>query len=245
MPRILQALWLSILDLFHPRMLLLLLLPPVLALALWTGLGYAFWDRIMAASLFLSEKYIFSQGIPPWLIDWFSLTPASVAQAFALVISFFLLIPLIFLTSLLITSIFAMPLVLRHMGKSFPDLEKRGSSVLVASTQNLLKASVIYGGLWVASLPLWMIPGLGVALPLLLNGYLNYRLFAFDSLGDFASTRELKLLLHRKRIDFLLLGVIISALLLIPPLFFILPIYSALCFARFSLLELEALRART
>ncbi len=244
MLRIFQVLGLALLDLFHPRMLLLLLLPPLVSLFTWTGLGWAFWDRFIQISRMLSGRFLFTSEFPPWIVDWFSVTPDSVATVLAVVVAFLLLIPLVILTSLLITSVVVMPAVLAFMGRSFPDLEKRGSGILIGSAQNLVKASVIYGGLWVLSLPLWMIPGLGVAIPLLLNGYLNYRLFAYDSLGDYASPRELKVLLYRKRLDFLILGVIISALLLVPPLFFILPIYSGLCFARFSLLELQDFRQR-
>jgi hypothetical protein len=46
-------------------------------------------------------------------------------------------------------------------------------------------------------------------------------------------------------VDFWLLGVITSALVLVPPLFLILPIYSALCFARYSLLELQDYRKKS
>jgi hypothetical protein len=242
MIRIFIALGRSFLDLFHWRMLLLLFLPPIGSLVLWGVLGYVFWAQLLAFSQFFGQKFLFIQDIPPWLMDWFSLTPASVTTALAGVLALLLILPLAVLTSMLITSIVAMPVVLRYVAGKFPNLEKRGRGAFVASTRNLIVSSVIYLVLWVLSLPFWMIPGLGVALPLLLNGYLNYRLFAFDSLADFASPREIKELLGRKRIDFLLLGVMISALFLIPPLFVILPIYSALCFARYALLELQEIR---
>lgn len=244
MTRIFQALFRSVLDLFHPRMLLLLFVPPLLSLAVWIGLGYAFWDSFLGFSQSFTEKYFFSQQAPTWMTDWVSLSPDSVATALTVGIAFLLLVPLVILSSMLITSVVAMPAVLAYMGKYFPGLEKRGSGVLIGSVGNLVKASVIYLGLWLVTLPLWVIPGLAVALPLLLNGFLNYRLFAYDSLGDYASPRELKLLLNRRRVDFLLLGVLLSALVLIPPFFLILPVYSSLCFARFSLLELQEFRKR-
>lgn len=243
MMRIFQALGRSLLDLFHPRMLLLLFVPPVLSLILWGGLGFLFWDFILQVSHEFAQRFLFTQDIPAWMVEWFSVTPTSVATALAVVVAILLLIPLTVLTSMLVTSIVAMPAVLAYVGKSFPGLERRGRGVLVASTRNLVKSSLIYLTLWVVSLPFWMIPGMGVALPLLLNGYLNYRLFAFDALGDYASARELKVLLNRKRVDYLLLGVLTSALVLIPPLFLILPIYSALCFTRYSLLELRDFRS--
>lgn len=245
MIRIFQALGRSVIDLFHYKMLLLLFLPPVGSLILWGALGFLFWDQLLVFSHFFGEKFLFIQAIPPWMTEWFSITPSSVTTALAGVLAILLILPLTILTSMLITSVVAMPVVLRFVEAQFPKLEKKGRGAFIASTKNMIVSSVIYLVLWVVSLPFWMIPGLGVALPLLLNGYLNYRLFAFDSLADFASPREIQVLLGRKRIDFLLLGVMTSALVLIPPMFLILPIYSALCFARYALLELQELRLKS
>lgn len=239
---IVKALLRSLLDLVHPRMLLLLLIPPLIALVVWGGLGVLFWDRLLEFSHVFSQKFLFTKEMPAWMIEWFAVTPESVAKGLAIVVSILLILPLTILTSMLITSLVVMPVVLKYLGRSFPDLQKRGSGVFVASIKNLIVSSLIYILLWVLSLPFWMIPGLGVALPLLLNGYLTYRIFVFDILGDYASVREIKVLSGRKRVDFLILGVIVSAMVLIPPLFLILPIYSALCFSRYTLLELQELR---
>lgn len=244
MIRIFQALGRSFLDLFHPKMLMLLFLPPVGSLILWGALGYAFWDQLLIFSQFFGEKFLFIQDIPPWMMEWFSVTPSTVTTALAGILALLLILPLAFLTSMLITSVIAMPAVLAFVARKYPEVTKRGRGTFVASTRNMIVSSILYLVLWVISLPFWMIPGLGVALPLLLNGYLNYRLFSFDSLVDHATPRELQVLLGRKRIDFLLLGVMTAALVLIPPLFIILPIYSALCFSRYALLELRDLRSR-
>ncbi len=245
MIRLFQALGRSLLDLFNPRMLMLLLLPPVAALLLWGILGYVFWAQILSFAQFFGEKFLFIREIPHWATEWFAVTPDGVATALAGFLALLLILPMTILTSMLVTSVVVMPVVVQYMGKKFPHLEKRGRGVVIASTQNLVISSVLYIVLWLLSLPLWMIPGMSFALPLLLNGYLNYRLFAFDSLADFASPREVKFLMKKKRIDFILMGTIVSALVLIPPLFLILPIYSALCFARYGLMELNFLRTRT
>lgn len=239
---IVKALLRSLIDLFHPKMLLLLLVPPFVALLIWGGLGVLFWDQLLQFSHIFSQKFLFTQEIPAWMIEWFSVTPESVAKGLAIVVSILLILPMTILTSMLITSLVVMPVVLKYLQKFFPELQKRGSGVFVASIKNLIISSVIYIVLWVMSLPLWMIPGLSVALPLLLNGYLTYRIFVFDILSDYASLREIKVLSGRKRVDFMILGVIVSSMVLFPPLFFILPIYSALCFSRYTLLELQELR---
>ncbi|MEZ0390674.1 MAG: EI24 domain-containing protein [Pseudobdellovibrionaceae bacterium] len=244
MTRLLGAFFRSILDLFHPKMLLLLLVPPLLALFVWGGLGYVFWDELLAFSHSFASKFLFSQEMPRWMVEWFSLTPEAVATGIAVVMALLFLLPMIVLTSIGITSVVVMPIVLSYMQRYYPGLERRGKGILRASIRNLIKSSLIYIVLWVVSLPFWMIPGFSVALPLLLNGYLNYRLFVFDILAEYSTPREIQVIMNRKRVDFLLLGVLTSALFLIPPLFLILPIFSALCFARYTLLELQDLRAR-
>lgn len=242
MKSLFQAFFRAWVDLLHPKMLMLLFIPPLVALIFWGVLGYVFWDELLVLSGGFSEKFLFAKEIPPWMSEWFSVTPESVATGLAIIIAVLFLIPMTVLTSMLITSIVAMPIVLNYMRKYFPQLERKGRGALRASIRNLIISSVIYLVLWIVSLPFWMIPGLGIAIPLLLNGYLNYRLFVFDALADYASPREMKVLLNRKRVDFLILGVIVSALVLFPPMFLIFPIYSALCFSRYSLLQLQDLR---
>jgi CysZ protein len=244
MMSILKSFSLAFLDLFHSRILALLFVPPIVSVVVWGGLGYIFWSQLLMLSQVFTRQFLFNQQMPTWMIDWFAITPDGVATALAAFVSIALLLPMVVLSSVLLTSVLAMPVVISRVGKDFPQLQKTGASTLIASVPNLVKASLIYLILWVLTLPLWMIPGLGVAIPILLNGYLNYRLFAFDTLGDYAGADEIRSLLARKRVDFLLVGVIIAVLYLILPLFLILPVYSALCFARFSMEELQEFRAQ-
>lgn len=245
MIRILQVLFRAFLDLFRPRFLALVLLPPVVSLLFWGLLAWVFWSQLLAVSQTWSQKFLFNQEIPAWVLEWFAVTPEGVTTFLAGMMVVLLIIPLTYLSSVLLTSLIVMPVVLKYMGLVFPDLEKKGSSAFVASTGNLVKCSVIYLILWLLTLPLWAIPGMSFAIPLLLNGWLNYRLFVSDSLGEYADSNEIRMLLKRRKVDFLLFGVIVSALLLFPPLFFVVPIYAALGFTRFALLELQDLRKNT
>lgn len=236
---LIKIIFTSLVDLFRPRILLLVLIPPLGSLALWGLLGFLFWDQILSFSQIFGEKFLFTHQIPPWMIDWFSVTPVTVATALAIVIAILLILPLAILTSVIVTSLLAMPVVISHVGQSFPNLKKDGTGVFRASVSNMIRSSFIYLILWVGTLPLWMVPGLGFAIPILLNGYLNYRLFVFDSLAEYASAKEIHDILKNKRIDFLLLGVITSMMIVFPIFYLILPVYSALCFTRLSLMELE------
>ena len=236
---LIKSLLTSLVDLFRPRILLLVLVPPLGSILLWGLLGFLFWSQILGVAHIFAEKFLFAQQIPQWMIDWFSLTPATVALVLASGIAVLLIIPLAILTSVIVTSIFVMPVVIAQVGKSFPNLKKSGTGVFRASMSNMIKSSVIYLVLWGLTLPLWAVPGLGFAIPILLNGYLNYRLFVFDSLAEYATEKEIHEILKSKRIDFLLLGVITSMMIVFVVLYLILPVYTALCFTRLSLAELD------
>ncbi|PIS10901.1 MAG: hypothetical protein COT73_06790 [Bdellovibrio sp. CG10_big_fil_rev_8_21_14_0_10_47_8] len=240
-----QALGRSFLDLFRPRILLLMLVPPVGALIFWGGLAYLFWDQILLFTQAFGERFLFSHEYPSWLMNWFAVTPTSVTTALAVALAILFLIPLVVVTALLVTSFLAMPLVVAMIAKDFPGLERKGQAQIRGSVKNLVRATLVYLVLWVVTMPLWVVPGLGFALPLMLNGYLNYRLFTFDALAEHASPQELEAVVKLKRIDLLLLGVVVSALVLFPPMFFILPIYGALVFTRFSLTQLANYRAQS
>lgn len=232
----------AFLDLFRPKILMLLFVPPILSFILWGGVAYLYWDEILKIAQAYSDRFLFSGDIPTWVIQWLGLTSDSVATAVAAAIAVLLLIPLGLVTSFALTGILAMPVVLATVGRDYSNLEKKGKLKFSSSLKNLILSSLIYLIFWTLTLPLWLVPGLGFALPLLLNGYLNYRLFTYDALADYANRDEIEALLKKHRLDFLILGVILSIPLLFPPFFFILPIYSALVFTRYSLIKLERFR---
>lgn len=239
-----KALFHSFLDLFRPRILMLMFVPPVASILFWALMGYIFWGPILGFAAFFGEKFLFIQSIPPWMIDWFSITPDSVVTALAGILAILLIVPLAIITSLVMTSLLVMPVVISHVSKSFPGLEKRGSGVFRASVKNLVKSSIIYVILWVITLPLWMIPGVGFAVPIILNGYLNYRIFSYDALGEHASLDEIQALMKTKRVDFFLMGILVSAPMIVIFLYLILPVYGALAFTRLALTELQSLRQK-
>ncbi len=94
MVRIFQVLWKSFIDLFHPRMLMLLLVPPMASLLLWGLLGYLFWDQIWSLSQSISEKVLFHPEMPKWILEWIKIDKSSIATAIAWSLSFLLIIPL-------------------------------------------------------------------------------------------------------------------------------------------------------
>ena len=82
----------------------------------------------------------------------------------------------------------------------------------------------------------------GLIVPWLWWGWLTARLMRFDSLVEHADTQERRELIQRHRRSFLLLGLLVSALNYIPPLFLVTPVLSALAFAHYSLALLRVER---
>lgn len=237
-----KALGRAFLDLFRPRMLMLMFVPPVASIVLWGLIGYIFWGPLLGFATFFGQKFLFIQSIPAWMIDWFSITPDGVVTALAGILAILLIVPMAIITSVVMTSLLVMPVVIPYVAKSLPGLEKRGTGIFKASIKNLIKSSVIYAILWIVTLPLWMIPGIGFVVPIVLNGYLNYRIFSYDALGEHATNEEIQMLMKNKRVDFFLMGVIVSAPMIFIVLYLVLPIYGALAFTRLALNELHQQR---
>jgi CysZ protein len=237
---LMKAMLLAIVDVLHWRMLLLVFLPPTISLVVWGALSWFFWVPMLSVTAELGQKLSLSNLIPEWLLTWYSVDAGQIVTAIAAAVALCLVIlPLMFLTSQLMTSVVLMPFVIRHVQKGFPGLTKKdGSGLFRASIANQIRSSCIYLVLWVLFFPLWVVPGMNFALPLILNGYLNYRLFAYDALSEHSNREEISQFLKSRRLDFLILGILTSALLLFPPLFILVPLYTALCFTRFAMAEL-------
>lgn len=230
-----SALKYALLSLLHPRILALLLLPMGFSLLLWGGLAAWFWSDWTSAVghwLASSPAGSYVEGIT-WL--------AGSAVTFLIVL---ILIPLAYATALLIVSIFAMPMMVRHVAqRRFPELRQEHGGSNLGSAWNSLAALTIYLLLWLLSLPLWLLSGpLALLFPVLLNAYLNQRLFRYDALAEHASREEFAALMERTGGKLYLLGGVLGLLQYVPLLNFLSPVYIGLAFTHFCLDELEKLR---
>lgn len=241
----LKALGQGFIDLFRPKILMILFIPPLIAFIIWGGIAYIYWNPIFELARVYSDRFLFSGDIPPWILESLRLSSTEVAAAIAATVAVLFVIPLALVTSMGLTALMVMPVVLKVTGVRFGNLERKGQIRFQTILWNIFKSTVIYLFLWILTLPLWVIPGVGFALPLIINGYLNYRLFTFDVLQNYANQSEIEDLIKQHRLDFLLLGMALSIPLLAVVTYFILPVYSALVFSRYSLMKLEDLRLKT
>jgi CysZ protein len=155
-----------------------------------------------------------------------------------------LLLPAVYVSSLVFTAVFAMPVMLKFVvARDYPDLEMKHGGTLLGSVWNSLLVVVIYLLLWIITLPFWLVPFGVIVMPILLSAYLNQRLFPYDALMDHASRDEFRQIQQRSRGGLFGLGAILGFAHYIPILNFFTPIYIGLAYIHFCLAQLQRLRA--
>jgi CysZ protein len=224
-------------SLLHPRMLLLMLWPVVIALVLWLGLAFAFSSQ---AAAWLQLQFDHSAAIG-WAI---SVWPLSlIATNLAWILLALLFIPLVLITVVLIIGVFAMPMMVGQVAeRAYPGLARRQGGTFAGGLWNSVMALAWLALLVLLSLPLWFFPPLWPVLPILLFAYLNQRVFRYDALAEHASGWEMETLFRRHRRELFLLGVVLAFVGLIPLLGFFAPVYGGLAFIHYCLARLAQLR---
>ena len=140
-----------------------------------------------------------------------------------------------YLTASLLAAIFIMPLMVKHLAETeYRDVAAMGKDSFVAATINSVGASILFVIAWVATIPLWLIPGLSLLIPLLLMGWLNYRTFAYDALSLHATTDEWTVLRKENKAQFLMLGLTMALLAHVPFVGLLVPALAALSFVHFG-----------
>ncbi|ADE11471.1 EI24 domain-containing protein [Sideroxydans lithotrophicus] len=236
MNSVLSALIRALQTLFHPKMLSLVLWPMLVAVALWVGAAMLFWGS------WVNDLTGMVQATPleQWIAHGFL---AVVSHYLIVIILMLLLLPAIYVTALLITAVFAMPMMVDHVAeKYYPELERKRGGSNAGSIANAAVAIVVYCAGWVLSLPLWLFSPLALLLPLVLMAYLNQRLFRYDALAEHASREEYARVIERGTVKLYLLGLAAGLLQFVPLLNLFSPVYVALAFIHLCLDELKQLR---
>ena len=237
MNAVFKALSGAVRSLVHPIILTILLMPMLMALTFWVVAGWAFWESSTEAI----QRLILDIAATTWAANW-DLVKAASWIATAVVVA--ILIPAVILTSILIATLFAMPLLVRHVAQQhYPRLERRCGGTAIGSIWNAVAAVFLFALVWIATLPLWLLGPLAAILPLLLSAYLNQRLFRYDALSEHADESEMHRIFAVARGRLFLLGIITGVLYFIPPFSLVAPVFSALAFIHLCLSELEQMRA--
>ena len=234
----LRALQGALRNMFHPAILGVMLLPAIAALCIWAGLSWWFWGS-------------WSGGIESLLVGaasdgWAARLEASRYAGFAAsLILMLLLAPAVMATAMLISAIFAMPMLVAHVSRrEFAGLERRRGGTFVGSLTNAVVAIAAFALLWLATLPLWLFLGpLAVLVPWALSAYLNQRLFRYDALSEHADQQEMRDIFSKDFSSLFVLGLATGLLYFVPVVNLIAPVFSALAFTYLCLDELARIRS--
>lgn len=236
MNSVISALVAALKTLFHPKMLALVIWPMLVAMALWVGAAMFFWGSWVESMTGIVQ----ASPLEQWMSQGFF---AVVSHYLIAVILVLLLLPAIYVTALMLTAVFAMPMMVNHVaGKYYPELERKQGGSNAGSVANALFTIVVYCTGWIISLPLWLFSPLALLLPLALMAYLNQRLFRYDALAEHASREEFALVIERCTVKLYLLGAAVGVLQFVPVLNLFSPVYVALAFIHLCLAELKELR---
>ena len=225
-------------SLLRPAVLLHFLWPVLLSAAAWLTAGYLWWDKLarVLAAFFRHHLPMLLAGRPD----------TELALGTALKLALYLIsIPLALSTALLLVELVALPIILDQVARTdYPRLEPRHGGSQWQSLRNTLFSSAVAAAVVVLSLPLWLVPGVGVVVSLALSAWINYRSFRYDVLMKHADTHEIEALptAHRYRLLVMSLGA--ASLTLVPILNLLAVAFAGLAFTHYLLHALEGSRAQ-
>ncbi len=235
MTAILDALARALRDLFSLRVMWVVIWPMLVSMLLWLALGITFWSTFSD----WIEQGLDQIGIQNWLAG---IEPTWIANGIQALLHLMLFVPLVMLTALVLTALFAMPTLIRVVAeRDYPQLKRNNGGNLVGSVWNAVIAVVLFIALWVVTLPLWLI-GIGVIMPFIAAAYLNQRLFRYDAIAEHATADEMTALFKNERGGWWGLGLLTGLVQFVPVLNLLGPVLAALAFIHYGLARLNQQR---
>jgi CysZ protein len=204
--------------------------PPLVALGVWIFVAVAVWAHGVALMARIVPELPWSGW--EWVAHW--------AAIFLLLAAF---ASLTYFTAIFLVAVFALPRLISLVAASdYPDLGRHGENVFWGSLGNTLGAGGIFVLGCLAMLPLLLIPGALLVLPLLWGSWLNQCTFRFDALAEHATRSELQQLVRENRSRFYLAGLGTAAAAHVPLVNLLAPAFTALVFVHLGLAALRRQR---
>jgi len=222
----------SIRTLGRGRVWLYMLGPAILAFFAMIGLSVFVLQHLIAT--FIEQ--------PPmsWVVAWGAFW---LAKLLAILGGWVVVLAATYLVAMLLSAIIVLPLLLNHLAETdYPDLARMGSDSVVEGAWNSTWSAVLFIVGWLLTLPLWLIPGLGLILPFFWMAWLNRRTFTFDALAVHATEQEWRELRRQKATPLLGLGLIMGVLAHVPIVGLLAPSLAALAYVHYCLEALRSLR---
>jgi len=222
----------SIRTLGRGRVWLYMLGPAILAFFAMIGLSVFLLQHLITT--FIEQ--------PPmsWIVAWGAFW---LAKLLAVLGGWVVILAATYLVAMLLSAIIILPLLLDHLSETdYPDLARMGSDSVVEGAWNSTWSAVLFIVGWLLTLPLWMIPGLGLILPFFWMAWLNRRTFTFDALAVHATEQEWRELRRQKATPLLGLGLVMALLAYVPFVGLLAPSLAALAYVHYCLEALRGLR---
>ncbi|MDO8788658.1 MAG: EI24 domain-containing protein [Sulfuritalea sp.] len=220
----------SLRDLTRADVLWQAVWPPLVALSLWTAVAVSAWSHGVATMAHIVPQLPWSGW--EWVAHW--------AAVFLLLAAF---AALTYFTAILLVAVFALPRLINLVAaRDYPDLGRHGENVFWGSLGNTLGAGAIFVIGCFAMLPLLLIPGALLVLPLLWGSWFDQRTFRFDALAEHATRAEMQRLLAANRSRFYYAGIGTAAAAHVPLVNLLAPAFTALVFVHLGLAALRRQR---
>ena len=213
---------------FDARILAVVFLPLVGAALLWSVIAWFAWEPLARwlANTFLGGDFGWSH--------WAAGAGSALLLMLAAVI-----------TVLAAVATLAMPVIVAAVStRDYPLLARGNGGTFAGSLGNALTAIIVFLPLALLALFLLWLPPLFAGVSMLLNAWLNQRLFRYDALALHADRHELPAVIRGARGRLLLLGLLLAPLSLVPFVNLLAPIYAGVAFTYMCLSELAAYRSR-
>lgn len=217
------------------------LLLPVLSALIWFGLALAIY-MLFGASL---EGALASISWLEGFRQLFEGVGLTLGGTVTVVILILLFAPLVYWTSLILLAVLALPWILRFLRPRYPQAFSNTSSMALLSTWRIsakifLKATPAYGLLLVFA---W-VPGLFVVGNFILSAWVNAHFLAVEVLGEVTDEAEMSEIMNKHRTSLFLMGCGLMALLLVPVVQLITPVFGGLWFSHYLLAQVEHRRSQ-
>ena len=225
-------------NVFHPRMLWLMVWPMLVSLVVWGVAALVLWARL---AVWLAQR------LQHWLepaAAFIGFDLGDAAMIAAHVMLFLLFVPLVYVTALFILGIFGMQKMVDHVAaRSFPELERRHGGGAAGSAWNGMTALLGMAGMFLVSVPLWILPPLWPLIPLVILAWVNQRLLRYDALAEHADAGEMARIFRERRFGLYALGVLLALAAYVPLVGLIAPVIFGLAYIRYLLGALHSSRA--
>jgi len=236
MNSVISACFRALCDLKEPRVLAVMVLPVLASLAIWFIVGAWFWQSWVS----VLDDAIGSLTVARWLHDWGMQWLVNGMGVMALIA---LMLPALLITNMIITEIFAMPVMVNLVAtRDYPSLDRRSGGTAGGSVFNASVGITIFLVLFFVTLPLWLLGPVGLIASMLNSAYLAQRLFRYDALSEHAGADEYRALVNNARGRLFLLGLVLAPLNFVPLLNLFAPVLGGLAYTHFCLRELAVLR---